>query len=125
MACSILIADDEKDFADTLAERLELRGYAVRVAHDGESALRAAEEHAPDVVVLDLFMPGMRGDVVIHALHMRYPQLPVVLLTGHACVTDEGLSPCAEAWACRTKPVALHDLIDLLEKAVAEGKVHE
>lgn len=59
MGLKVLLADDETEYVDTLAERLELRDYSVRVVHDGISALTAVEEDMPDVVVLDLFMPGL------------------------------------------------------------------
>ena len=62
MALRILLADDEKDFVETLAERLELRGHTVRVVFDGLAALSAVAEETPDVVVLDLLMPGLPGD---------------------------------------------------------------
>ena len=62
MALRILLADDEKEFVETLAERLTLRGHATRVVYDGPSALAAVEDEVPDVAVLDLLMPGLPGD---------------------------------------------------------------
>ena len=66
MALRVLLADDEKEFVETLAERLDLRGIEVRVALDGKAALTtldemAAAEALPDVMVVDLLMPGMTG----------------------------------------------------------------
>ena len=90
MALRILLADDEKEFVDTLAERLSLRGYAPYVVYDGISALQAATPEKPDVVVLDLFMPGLSGDEVLRRLKVLYPDLPVILLTGHEAVDDIG-----------------------------------
>ena len=60
MSLRILLADDEKEFVDTLAERLSLRGFAPYVVYDGISALQAATPEKPDVVVLDLFMRPKR-----------------------------------------------------------------
>ena len=65
MGLKVLLADDETEYVDTLAERLELRDYSVRVVHDGISALTAVEEDMPDVVVLDLFMPGPNSTAAI------------------------------------------------------------
>ena len=65
MGLKVLLADDETEYVDTLAERLELRDYSVRVVHDGISALTAVEEDMPDVVVFDLFMPGLPGNKVL------------------------------------------------------------
>ena len=56
----ILLVDDEKQFVDTLAERLAMRGFSARVAYDGPQALKAVEDPT-DVIVLDLRMPGMDG----------------------------------------------------------------
>ena len=106
MALRILLADDEKEFVDTLAERLSLRGYAPYVVYDGISALQAATPEKPDVVVLDLFMPGLSGDEVLRRLKVLYPDLPVILLTGHEAVDDNGTNPVSQAFACLTKTCA-------------------
>ena len=117
----ILLADDEKDFVDTLAERLELRGFTVRVAYDGVSALRAATGEKPDVVVLDMLMPGMSGDETLRRLKDIFPLLPVILLSGHEVVDDNGTGPVSQAFACLTKPLALDNLLETLTAAVRES----
>ena len=61
----IVLADDERDFVDVLAERLSLRGHAVRVAPDGAAALAALAEAPSDILVLDWFMPGLSGPEVL------------------------------------------------------------
>ena len=78
MALRVLLADDEKEFVETLAERLDLRGIDVRVALDGKAALTtldemAAAEALPDVMVVDLLMPGMTGDAVLQQVRRTYP----------------------------------------------------
>ncbi|MDD2966322.1 MAG: response regulator [Desulfovibrionaceae bacterium] len=123
MASAILLADDEKDFVDTLGERLELRGYAVRVVYDGISALAAAQEALPDIAIVDWLMPGKSGDAVLHELHARQPHLPVILLTGHGARDDHGCTPCAEAFACLTKPVALDTLLEQIQLALGGVQV--
>ena len=122
MALRILLADDEKEFVDTLAERLSLRGYAPYVVYDGISALQAATPEKPDVVVLDLFMPGLPGDEVLRRLKNVQPDLPVLLLTGHAGVDDTGLSPACQAHACLTKPLSFNSFLEMLESAYREGR---
>jgi len=84
MALRVLLADDEKEFVETLAERLDLRGIEVRVALDGKAALTtldemAAAEALPDVMVVDLLMPGMTGDAVLQQVRQKYPGLPVIV----------------------------------------------
>ena len=122
MPLRILLADDEKDFVETLAERLELRGHSPRVVFDGLSALKAAKEERPDVVVLDLFMPGLPGDEVLLRLKNVWPDLPVILLTGHETVDDSGTGPVAQAFACLTKPLSFNVFLETLEAAARAGK---
>ena len=83
MGLKVLLADDETEYVDTLAERLELRDYSVRVVHDGISALTAVEEDMPDVVVLDLFMPGLPGNKVLAELNLLLDQRRVVRTARH------------------------------------------
>ena len=118
MALRVLLADDEKEFVETLAERLDLRGIEVRVALDGKAALTtldemAAAEALPDVMVVDLLMPGMTGDAVLQQVRRKYPGLPVIVLTGH--------DPVASAFACLTKPLSLGMFLETLEAAARSG----
>ncbi|WP_301966168.1 response regulator [uncultured Desulfovibrio sp.] len=126
MALRVLLADDEKEFVETLAERLDLRGIEVRVALDGKAALTALDEMAaaealPDVMVVDLLMPGMTGDAVLQQVRQKYPGLPVIVLTGHDSVDDSGDSPVASAFACLTKPLSLGMFLETLESAARSG----
>lgn len=59
--CRLLLVDDDRDVADSMAEVLRLLDYEVRVAYSGEEALREAGHYRPDVVILDVNMPGMDG----------------------------------------------------------------
>ena len=126
MALRVLLADDEKEFVETLAERLDLRGIEVRVALDGKAALTtldemAAAEALPDVMVVDLLMPGMTGDAVLQQVRQKYPGLPVIVLTGHDSVDVSGDSPVASAFACLTKPLSLGMFLETLEAAARSG----
>lgn len=115
----ILLVDDEKEFVETLAERLELRGFIPFVANSGEGALAVLDETAPHVMVLDLKMPGMSGLITLAKVLARQPNLPVLMLTGHGSdlERDEALSLGAKDYL--QKPVDLAALIALLE-AVAK-----
>jgi len=109
----VLIVDDEEDFATTLAERLTLRGYDVRVEKDGEAALAALDSDPPDVVVLDVKMPGIGGFEVLSRIKVERPQLPVILLTGHGDAKDGMKGMELGAYDYLVKPI---DIIDLTEK---------
>ena len=88
MAIHILLADDEKDFVDTLAERLKIRDFSVRVVYNGLDAIAAVRDSRPDVVILDLYMPGLSGDETLQQMAALHKNLPVILLTGQAGVEE-------------------------------------
>ena len=75
----VLLVDDEEDFVSALAERLQLRGMDVQFTLDGESALSLIETCLPDVVVLDVMMPGLSGADVLQRIQARHPKMPVLL----------------------------------------------
>ena len=122
MALRILLADDEKEFVETLAERLTLRGHATRVVYDGPSALAAVEDEVPDVAVPDLLMPGLPGDETLRRIKAAHPELPVILLTGHDAVDDTGVAPAAQAFACLTKPLSFAVFQETLEAAAQSAR---
>ena len=86
----VLLVDDEDEFVTTLAERLSLRGFAVRTAVSGEEALRMIEAEPPRAVVLDVRMPDISGLVVLQQIKTRYPHVQVLLLSAH-CSTRDGI----------------------------------
>jgi len=117
-AWNVLLVDDEVDFISTLAERLEIRGINARVAYDGESALAAVAEDVPQVMVLDVMMPGMRGIDVLQRVKESHPGVQVILLTGQGKTRDgiEGMRHGAFAYLM--KPLDLEELIRTMGEAV-------
>ncbi|MCL7487607.1 MAG: response regulator [Desulfobulbaceae bacterium] len=89
----ILLVDDEENFVRTLAERLDLRDLSSDVALGGLDAIRELNGAAPDVMVLDLKMPGIDGMEVLRQVRRNYPTIQVIVQTGHGA--DE---ETAEAW---------------------------
>ena len=86
----VLLVDDETEFVNTLQERLQLRDLDSDVAYDGEQALQLfKQEEIPDVVILDLKMPGIDGMEVLRRIRKAYPQVQVIMLTGHGTDKDE------------------------------------
>lgn len=117
----ILLVDDEEEFASTLAERLNLRGFSASVALDGESGLeRIGAEHF-DLVLLDMMLPGIHGIEVLRRIRARAPELPVVLLTGQTGAKEgiEGMKQGAKGYL--TKPVDLRELLDLFARLGTGG----
>ncbi|MBI4422321.1 MAG: response regulator [Elusimicrobia bacterium] len=88
---TILMVDDEPDVLSVLEPLLAAEGYRVETARDGEEALRRIQERRPDLVLLDLQMPGMGGravcDVLRHQPSTRW--LPIIVLTGRAAPAEE------------------------------------
>ena len=114
----ILLVDDEKEFASTLADRLNLRGFCASVALDGESALARINTEHFDLALLDVMLPGMHGINVLRRIRETKPALPVILLTGQAGAKDaiEGMKQGAKGYL--TKPVDLRELLDLFSTLI-------
>ena len=86
---NVLIVDDEVALANTLAQRLQMRDLKVGTAYDGAEALSRLKVDRPDVIVLDLRMPGMHGMEVLREIKKACPEIQVIVLTGHGSDKDE------------------------------------
>jgi two-component system response regulator MprA len=108
----VLVVDDERAVRDSLRRALELEGYDVELAADGEEALeRLAQNGEPDAVVLDILMPRMDGLEVCRRLRREGHRLPVLMLTARDEVENRvaGLDAGADDYV--TKPFALEELL--------------
>ena len=113
----LLLVDDEEEFVKALAERLHLRDLAGHTAFSGEQALEFVEENEPDVMVLDLKMPGIDGMEVLRRVRRNYPAIQVIIHTAHGNDLDE-----VEAWRLGVfdylkKPVDIDLLVDRIRAA--------
>lgn len=110
VGASILVAEDDAKHADLVRMYLEREGHAVLLVRDGTSALAAARRHAPDVVVLDVMLPGLDGLEVSRMLRSE-SEVPVLLLTARS--TEEDLLQGFEAGAddYLTKPYSPRELM--------------
>lgn len=114
---TVLVVDDEPQIARTLRINLTARGYRVIVAHDGASALRAAAETKPDVVVLDLGLPDIHGTTVIERLR-SWTSIPIIVLSARTDSTDKVQALDAGADDYVTKPFGMDELLARLRAAV-------
>jgi DNA-binding NtrC family response regulator len=117
MKIKVLLVDDEKDFIESLAERLELRDFNVSTALNGTDALNLIKENDFDVIVLDVKMPGKDGIETLKEIK-NINQLPqVIMLTGHATVETAIQGMKIGAYDYIMKPTVTEDLINLINKA--------
>ncbi len=111
----VLVVDDSVDSAETLGELLKIWGHDVRLAHDGPGAVEAARDYRPDVILLDIGLPGMDGFAVARQLRTEGLQTRLlVALTGYGEQTDKRRSQEAGFHHHMVKPVdpeALQKLI--------------
>ncbi|HEY3359291.1 MAG TPA: response regulator [Polyangia bacterium] len=120
--CRVLLVDDEVDFASALALRLARRGFVTDVAHDGEAALAAARVAPPDVVLLDVQLPGDDGVAVLARLKREHPASEIILLTGHASAGSGLHGMRLGAFDYVLKPVAIEELCERLQAAWARRR---
>ena len=113
----ILLVDDEKEFVETLSERIRMRDHKSDVALDGEDALKQMDDDLPDVVVLDLKMPGIDGMEVLRRIRNAYPNVQVIMLTGHGSDKDEKEARKLGAFEYLQKPVEIDTLMKKIKKA--------
>ena len=113
-ALRVLVADDERDAANTLARLLEHEGYEARAAYDGAEALRVAPDFTPDVVILDIRMPGLNGYDVARALRARNGEIVLIAVTGWKQKTDRIFAEVAGFDHHFGKPCEPQAIIDLL-----------
>jgi two-component system KDP operon response regulator KdpE len=106
----ILVVDDEPQIIRALRINLKARGYEVDTAPDGAAALRAAADHHPDLVVLDLGLPDMEGADVIAGLR-GWTSVPIIVLSGRAGSSDKVTALDAGADDYVTKPFGVDELL--------------
>ncbi|WP_037067524.1 response regulator transcription factor [Pseudonocardia acaciae] len=105
----VLVVEDEATIADAIAARLRAEGFAVDIAHDGPRAVASAEANEPDLVVLDVMLPGFDGIEVCRRIQARRP-VPVLMVTARDDETDllVGLGVGADDYL--TKPFSIREL---------------
>jgi CheY-like chemotaxis protein len=117
LPAKILLVDDEREFVQTLSERLLMRDMGSAVAYDGESALSMIQEDEPEVMILDLKMPGIDGIEVLRRVKQSRPEIEVIILTGHGSAEDRRTCMELGAFAYLQKPVDIELLTETLKRA--------
>ena len=117
----VLLVDDEIGFADILAKRLGKRGMIVTPVYTGTRAIQSIRKHDFDVAVLDLKMEDMDGIEVLKIFKKAYPEMAVIMLTGHGSeqAARDGIEQGAFDYL--TKPCELEDLVKKIREAAHQG----
>jgi two-component system, OmpR family, response regulator CpxR len=125
MSTKVLLVDDEEQFVEVLAQRLETRDFKVNSVFNGDDAIEFVNSQEVDVVVLDVLMPGRDGLETLREIKRIKPLVEVVMLTGHATVQTaiEGMK--LGAYDFLMKPTDTSELVEKLNKAYERKKEHE
>lgn len=116
-ANEILIVDDDIDFAESVADLLELEGHHFAIAEDGPSAIKLAEEKRFDLAFLDMKMPGMDGVETLRRLREVQRDLRIIVVTGHASPRQLDEAVTAGAFTLFEKPCQVSSLLEAAQQA--------
>lgn len=114
MEFKILVADDDTDITDTMARKLTIEGYQVRKAYDGDAAWDCIVAEYPDVILLDINMPGKDGFTILKDLRTNPPGgkwIPVIIISGRNEFDDFKQGIQFEADHYLSKPCAMIDVL--------------
>ena len=117
MEAKVLLVDDEKDFLETLSNRLEMRGLKVSAVTSGEQAVTEAKAQEFDAIVVDLSMPGIDGLETLKRIKADNPNAEIIMLTGHASVQSGVEAMKLGAGDFLQKPVELSELMTKIGEA--------
>lgn len=125
MKINVLLADDEKQFADTLSQRLEMRDFTVTTVYSGDAAVEMAGTVSFDVVILDVQMPGLTGIEALKQMKIKKPLVPVIMLTGEATVDNAIQGMKLGAYDFLIKPTDTENLAEKIQQAYKLKSEHE
>jgi len=116
----VLVVEDDVETSDNIKARLLKEGFDVLVCYDGLRALEIVRRRQPDVVVLDIMVPGLPGHHICRLLKYdeRFQQLPIVVVTGRTETDYNALAEKAGANAFLAKPFSMDELVGLIKRFV-------
>jgi two-component system nitrogen regulation response regulator NtrX len=125
MARTILIVDDEESIIQSLQGILSDEGFDVISATSGSSAVEMIDEMMPDLVLLDIWMPGIDGIETLVKIKEGHPQLPVVMMSGHGTIETAVKATKLGAYDFIEKPLSLEKVLLCINNAVDHSKLEE
>jgi len=121
----VLVTDDERPIREGCNRVLTGKGYEVLLAENGQAALEILEKEPVDILLLDLKMPVMGGEEVLEVVRTRYPQLPVIIITGHGTVDTAVQCMKEGAYDFITKPFQLDPFLIVVQRAADKRRLEE
>jgi CheY-like chemotaxis protein len=128
----ILVIDDDPAICMVIRLWLKQRGFEVTIADGAESGLAALEQSTFDLMVVDIFMPGMRGFESVRTFHQRAPAIPLVAISGYAFASTQAAAPDflrmtleLGATRCLRKPFKPSELLAIVEQCLGESREAE
>ena len=122
---TILVVDDEESICQSLRGILSDEGYEVRSVGSAEEALKAVEDDLPDLVLLDIWLPGMDGLEALKILKADYPQVPVIMMSGHGTIETAVKATKLGAFDFIEKPISLEKVVLLVNHALDLVRLEE
>ena len=123
-AVRVLLVDDETEVTSILSKRLDRRGYSCSCAENGREAIEALEREKSPIVVMDVKMPVMDGLEALGVMMDRWPDLQVILLSGHADMQMAISALERGAFGYLMKPIDFNDLLFKIEDAVTQMRLY-
>ena len=124
-AIKILVVDDEKSIRDGCHRVLTGKGYDVSTAENGQQALDILTKEAVDIILLDLKMPVMNGEEVLEKSHDQYPDIPVIIITGHGTVDTAVECMKKGAYDFITKPFQIDEFLLTIKRAAERRSLEQ
>jgi two-component system nitrogen regulation response regulator NtrX len=118
MAVTVLVVDDEKSIRDSLSGVLKDEGFSVMTAEDGRKALDIMKQDAPEVVLLDIWMPGIDGIETLKRIKTRYPEIQVIMISGHGTIETAVRATKLGAFDFIEKPLSLDKVVLAINHAL-------
>jgi two-component system nitrogen regulation response regulator NtrX len=121
----ILVVDDEKNIRSALEGILKDEGYRVRVGGTGEELLRQVQQGAPDLIILDVWLPGMDGLQALGELRRTHEELPVIMISGHSTIETAVKATKLGAYDFIEKPLSLEKTVLAVRNALDRQRLEQ
>jgi CheY-like chemotaxis protein len=123
MMATVMVVEDNEPSRDALSRRLERRGYRVVLAMDGQQAVALARSALPDLILMDLGLPGIDGWEATKRLKadVTTRHIPIIVLSAHAMLSDRDMALAAGGDEFDTKPIRFLPLLEKIERLLPKA----